>query len=103
MDLIREFIEDYRDKISHLEHLAQACAYQCERALKRQGLRVLVTSRAKRLDSLASKVEGRAQKKNYQNIDEIYADIIDLAGVRIALFFPGDREEVDRFIHSYFR
>ena len=102
MALIREFLEDYRGKISHFEHLAQTCAFQCESALKRQGLRVLVTSRAKRLDSLASKVENRAQEKNYQTIDEIYEDIIDLAGVRIALFFPGDREEVDRFIHSHF-
>lgn len=102
MALIREFIEDYRGKISHFEHLAQTCAYQCESALKKRGLRALVTSRAKRLDSLASKVENRAQEKNYQSIEEIYADIIDLAGVRIALFFPGDREEVDRFIHNHF-
>lgn len=102
MDLIREFIEDYKNKISHFEHLAQACAYQCERALKRRGLRALVTSRAKRLDSLDSKVESRASEKNYQSIDEIYEDIIDLAGVRIALFFPGDREEVDQFIHTHF-
>lgn len=102
MELIREFIEDYKNKISHFEHLAQTCAYQCERALKRRGLRALVTSRAKRLDSLDSKVESRAPEKNYQSIDEIYEDIIDLAGVRIALFFPGDREEVDQFIHTHF-
>ena len=102
MALIREFIEDYRGKISHFQHLAEVCAYQCESALKRQGLRVLVTSRAKRLDSLASKVEDRAQEKNYQSIEEIYDDIVDLAGVRIALFFPQDQREVDQFIRSNF-
>ncbi len=102
MALIREFIEDYRGKISHFQHLAEVCAYQCESALKRQGLRVLVTSRAKRLDSLASKVEDRAQEKNYQSIEEIYEDIVDLAGVRIALFFPQDQREVDQFIRSNF-
>lgn len=102
MALLREFIDDYRGKISHFEHLAHTCAYQCERALKRQGVRALVTSRAKRLDSLASKVDNRAQEKNYQSIEEIYEDIVDLAGVRIALFFPQDREEVDQFIRSHF-
>jgi len=102
MALVREFIEDYRGKISHFQHLAEVCAYQCESTLKRQGLRVLVTSRAKRLDSLASKVEDRAQEKNYQSIEEIYQDIVDLAGVRIALFFPQDGREVDQFIRSTF-
>ena len=102
MALIREFIEDYRGRIGHFQHLAETCAYQCERALKRQGLRVLVTSRAKRLDSLALKVENRAQEKNYQNIQEIYDDIVDLAGVRIALYFPQDRKEVDQFIRTHF-
>jgi len=102
MALLREFIEDYRGKIGHFQHLAEVCAYQCESALKRQGLRVLVTSRAKRLDSLASKVEDRAQEKNYKSIAEIYEDIVDLAGVRIALFFPQDQQEVDQFIRANF-
>lgn len=102
MALLKEFIEDYRGKIGHFQHLAEVCAYQCESALKRQGLRVLVTSRAKRLDSLASKVEDRAQEKNYQSIEEIYEDIVDLAGVRIALFFPQDQREVDLFIRTNF-
>lgn len=102
MALISEFIDDYKSKIGHYEHLAQTCACQCESALKRQGLRALVTSRAKKLDSLASKVETRAKEKAYQSIDEIYEDIVDLAGVRVALYFPGDREEVDHFIRSHF-
>ena len=103
MALISEFIDDYRRKIGHYEHLAQTCAYQCESALKRQGIRALVTYRAKKIDSLAAKVEARAQDKAYQSIDEIYEDIVDLAGVRIALFFPGDREEVDYFIRNHFQ
>ena len=102
MALISEFIDDYKSKIGHYEHLAQTCACQCESALKRQGLRALVTSRAKKLDSLTSKVETRAKEKAYQSIDEIYEDIVDLAGVRVALYFPGDREEVDHFIRSHF-
>lgn len=102
MALINEFLEDYKGKAGFYEHLAQVCAYQCESALKRQGLRTLVTFRAKRLDSLASKVGSRAQEKAYLTVSEIYEDIVDLAGVRIALYFPGDRDEVDSFIESHF-
>jgi ppGpp synthetase/RelA/SpoT-type nucleotidyltranferase len=54
------------------------------------------------MDSLTAKVESRAQEKAYQTIDEIYEDIVDLAGVRIALYFPGDREEIDHFIRTHF-
>lgn len=103
MTLINEFIEDYKQNVGRYENLAQICADQCESGLKRQGLRALVTHRAKRLDSLTNKVLTRSQEKTYQSIDEIYEDIVDLAGVRIALYFPGDREEVDSFICSNFQ
>ncbi len=62
----------------------------------------MVTYRAKRLDSLLSKARSRAKEKSYSTISDVYDDIVDLAGVRIALFFPGDQEEVDSFIHAHF-
>lgn len=102
MAVIQEFIEDYKENLAHFEKLAQICAYQCESGLKRQGLRALVTFRAKRLDSLTQKVESRNKRKKYQTITDIYKDIVDLAGVRIALYFPGDRNEVDSFMRSHF-
>lgn len=80
MALISEFIDDYKSKMGHYEHLAQTCACQCESALKRQGLRALVTSRAKKLDSLASKVETRAKEKAYKSVEEIYEDIVASQG-----------------------
>lgn len=102
MALFQTFAEDYKKNLHHFEKIAQICAQQCESGLKRRGLRVLVTSRAKRLDSLIQKVENRAKHKKYKSIEEIYADIVDLAGVRIALYFPGDRDEVDAFLKSNF-
>ncbi len=102
MTLINEFIEDYKRNVGRYEKLAQICAHQCESGLKRRGLRALVTFRAKRLDSLTDKVLTRSQEKSYHSIEEIYEDIVDLAGVRIALYFPGDRDEVDSFIRSNF-
>ncbi len=102
MSLINEFIEDYKHQVDRYEKLAQICAYQCERELKQRGIRALVTYRAKRLDSLLSKAQSRAREKSYHTIADIYDDIVDLAGVRIALFFPGDQKEVDSFIHTHF-
>ncbi|NLJ79548.1 MAG: RelA/SpoT domain-containing protein [Firmicutes bacterium] len=102
MSVIQEFLEDYKRDAERYEKLAKICAHQCERGLKRRGLRALVTYRAKRLDSLAAKVESRAKRKNYQTVADIYDDILDLAGVRIALYFPKDKEEVDSFVRNTF-
>jgi len=66
------------------------------------GIRAIVTFRAKRPDRLRSKVEKRACNQEYTCTEDIQKDIPDLAGVRIALYFPGDREEIDRFIKSRF-
>lgn len=102
MTIINEFIEDYKRRVDLYEKLAQICANQCERELKRRGIRALVTYRAKRPDSLESKARSRAKDREYRTIADIYEDIVDLAGVRIALFFPGDQEEVDAMIHKHF-
>ncbi len=102
MALINEFIEDYKKNIENFENLARVCAEQCECGLKRQGFRALVTFRVKKIDSLTDKVETRAKDRTYNSIKEIYNDIIDLAGVRISLYFPGDWDKVNAFICSNF-
>ena len=35
-------------------------------------------------------------------MSEIYADIADLSGVRVSLYFPGDRAKADRVINNLF-
>jgi ppGpp synthetase/RelA/SpoT-type nucleotidyltranferase len=61
-----------------------------------------VSYRAKRPDRLKARVSQRHRDKNYQKVEEIYDDIIDLAGVRIALYFPGDLDEVERLLRNAF-
>jgi hypothetical protein len=36
-------------------------------------------------------------------VDDIYADIVDLAEARVALYFPGEREQVEGAINRLFR
>jgi ppGpp synthetase/RelA/SpoT-type nucleotidyltranferase len=54
---------------------------------------------------LKAKLEQREKGRKegpYKTVKEIEADIVDRAGVRIALYFPGDREDVDGIINSSF-
>jgi len=100
--IIDEFIDRYSREYDYYQELARICAYQCESALENVGVRNIVTYRAKRPDVLRQKIISRNIKKKYRNVEDVYSDIVDLAGIRIALYFPGDREEVRKFIQTNF-
>ena len=102
MNLIDQFMERYLREVDYYEKAAQSCARQCEAALEQSGIRAITTWRAKRLDRLRDKLMKRNVTKNYKTLESIYSDIPDLAGVRIALYFPGDRRSVDLIIKREF-
>ena len=102
MSVIERFLDRYTKELDFYQEAARLCAQQCEAGLERSGIRAIVTFRAKRPERLKEKLENRNSKKKYRNVDEIYKDIIDLSGVRIAIYFPGDREEIHKFIDSNF-
>ena len=66
--------------------------------------RAIVTSRAKAPGRLKSKVLIRNSRRSvpYKNMREIYEDIADLCGVRVSLYFPGDRDKADSLINDLF-
>jgi ppGpp synthetase/RelA/SpoT-type nucleotidyltranferase len=103
MEIIDDFIERYTREYDFYFEASRLCATICENKLEQSGIRSIVTYRAKRPDRLKEKVEKRILKKNYKTVDDIYQDLIDLAGIRIALYFPGDFEEVDKIINSLFK
>lgn len=72
--------------------------------LRSSGIRAMVTYRAKNPGRLKSKVLHRNAKRPvpYRNIKEIYEDIADLCGVRVSLYFPGDRLQADQLIRDQF-
>src|SRR5438876_10772390 len=104
MPALDEFVERYSREYDYYEQLARICQRQCEITLERNGIRAIVTARAKRLDHLKEKLENRQQKRGteYETVDEIAADIVDLAGIRIALYFPGDLDRVERLLTEQF-
>lgn len=102
MSVIDEFLTRYRREIDYYEQVARTASNQAKAQLESAGIRAIVTDRAKSQDRLAEKVKDRDIRENHQSIQEIQDDIVDLAGVRIALYFPKDREEAGRIITSQF-
>lgn len=104
MDLINQFVENYKKKMTFYDMAGRLAAAQLEDAMQAAGIRAIVTSRAKNLGRLKSKVLHRnaARTAPYKNMKEIYEDIADLSGVRVSLYFPGDRDKVHALISDLF-
>lgn len=102
MGLIEEFIARYRREFDYYDQTARLIAQTLDSNLQAAGIRSMVTSRAKSPARLEAKVRQRARTKNYTTLEEISADIVDLAGARVALYFPGERGQVDRLVKQLF-
>lgn len=104
MDLINQFIENYKKKINFYETAARIAEDLLGDALRSSGIRAMVTSRAKSPARLKAKVSQRNDEREspYKNMSEIYADIADLSGVRVSLYFPGDRAKAEQVINNLF-
>ena len=102
MHVIDRFMERYRREYDYYEQAARLVYEQLDGTLVSSGVRSIVTYRAKRPERLEQKLRQRARKRIYGSSKDIYNDIVDFAGVRVALYFPGAREEVDRIIRATF-
>lgn len=102
MDIVDKFLNQYLREIDFYEKAARICAETCEDELEREGIRAIVTYRVKRIDRLKDKLTKRNESHHYATVDEIYEDIVDLAGVRIATYFPNDINKIDKFIKTKF-
>lgn len=102
--LIDEFLARYRKEYDFYDQASRLAAQFLEGRLGTTGIRAIVTSRAKGIRRLEEKVRSRATnpKKNYTCVDDIFKDIVDLAGVRIAMYFPGQYAQVESIIRELF-
>ncbi|OQP86052.1 hypothetical protein BTR14_13305 [Rhizobium rhizosphaerae] len=100
--VVSDFISAYAREYDYYQSAAFLCSRRCEQLLATQGVRAIVSHRAKRPNKLQAKLQQRNKEKNYQNNDEIRTDIPDLAGVRIALYFPADRDKVKAILGENF-
>lgn len=102
MGLIEDFIARYRKEYDFYDQAARLVAQTLDANLQAAGIRSIVTSRAKSVRRLEDKVRQREADSPYALVDDIYKDIVDLSGVRVALYFPGERVQVDGTIKSLF-
>jgi ppGpp synthetase/RelA/SpoT-type nucleotidyltranferase len=103
MDLITEFINQYNKQYDFYSELARIGNGKLESELGKRGIKAIVSYRAKNPNRLKDKLLQRIEKKKYNNIQDIYDDMVDLAGVRVALYFPSDRDLVDEIVKELFK
>lgn len=73
-----------------------------ESALKDAGIMAITSSRVKDPKRLREKLINRNKETNYQSFDDIINDIPDFIGMRIALYFPNDRDKIGTIIQTLF-
>lgn len=93
--VVDEFLENYKREFDFYVEAARIAAEYCKGVLRENGIQAIVTYRAKDPERLAAKLRFRDIDKNYKSSLEITQDIVDLAGVRIALYFPSDRLRIE--------
>ena len=102
MALIKQFVQAYEREYDFYATAGRLAQQQLEGKLRANGIRAIVTSRAKRPDRLEPKLRKRAEKRAYATLEEIRDDAADLAGVRVALYFPGQRDRVNQLVLALF-
>jgi ppGpp synthetase/RelA/SpoT-type nucleotidyltranferase len=103
MDLIGQFVARYTKEYDFYDQAARLAANKLEANLQAGGVRSIVTARAKSISRLEEKCRQRdSVRGGYSSIDEIFEDIVDLAGVRLALYFPAEIDQIDGVITRLF-
>jgi ppGpp synthetase/RelA/SpoT-type nucleotidyltranferase len=100
--LVEAFIKNYEHEVDFYQEVAGLVQDKLDSALQDSGIKAVVSSRAKRPSRLEKKLYKRAPEKNYRTFRNITDDIVDLAGCRVALYMPADREEVGALIQELF-
>lgn len=102
-EVVAEFVAAYTREFDYYQAAARLCSQRCEALIGPRGVRAIVTHRAKRPAKLRAKLQERDKLKQYASSQQIRDDIPDLAGVRIALYFPGDRQIVRSILEENFK
>jgi ppGpp synthetase/RelA/SpoT-type nucleotidyltranferase len=90
-EIIEKFVEQYKIEYDHYYNLSKIVYEICEDKLITQGIKAITSFRPNSPASLKEKLNKRNQHRKYESINDIKNDICDLAGVRIALYFPNER------------
>lgn len=101
--LVAEFLDRYKKEFDYYEGVCRVAENLLDDQLRSVGVRAIVSSRAKNPKRLGDKIRQRFDEKKYKTVEHIYEDLVDLAGVRIALYFPAEQIKVEEVIDKYFK
>jgi len=102
MTIIEEYLERYKEEYDFYKQLTLQARDRLEKEIFNMGIKSIVTYRTKRVDSLKEKLIRRNEKKKYSSLNDIEKDIVDLAGIRVALYFPSDRRILSKAMEELF-
>lgn len=102
MSVINSFMERYNKEFDFYLNLSKNVEDHLRGKLHSFGVRAIVSSRAKSPKRLRDKIIDRNSVNTYSSVESIYTDIVDLAGVRVAIYFPGDMSKVEEIIATEF-
>ena len=102
--LCNSFVANWAGDKCFYSQAASLAAELCEGLLSGSGIRAIVTHRVKQKKRLETKLEVRMKSPGtvYNDSEDIRNDIVDLAGVRIALYFPSDSDRIAKIINDAF-
>ncbi|KAI0440245.1 hypothetical protein F4803DRAFT_527997 [Xylaria telfairii] len=102
MDIIDNFITIYHRERDEWGQLKDTAINICIAGLRDIGVAGNVTGRVKTGDSLVKKLRKRGSIKAYRDHKAIMDDQLDFVGLRIALYFPDQKEYVIRMLKDKF-
>ena len=94
-----------RERDRYLKLAARVADIASVDIVEKNTIRAQVTSRTKTVRSFEGKLNrfAKSGKKTFANVDDVFAGILDFAGVRIATYRPEDQEFVNQEICRVFR
>jgi ppGpp synthetase/RelA/SpoT-type nucleotidyltranferase len=100
--LTEEFLQQYEERRCHYTLRATRAEQTCRGILANNHIPAIVSSRAKCPIRLRQKLEERDAELHYSTEAEIYSNIFDLSGVRIAVYLPSHVQKVSRLLQDAF-
>jgi ppGpp synthetase/RelA/SpoT-type nucleotidyltranferase len=94
--LTEEFVQQYEERRCHYILRATRAEQRCREILSNHGIPAIVSSRAKCPIRLRQKLEERDAELHFSSEADIYSNIVDLFGVRIAVYLPSHAQKVSR-------
>jgi ppGpp synthetase/RelA/SpoT-type nucleotidyltranferase len=92
---IIQAVERYRRELDRYSKLADYVYEVCQRIVHQKlTIRASVQRRAKDPDSFHEKLKKADRRSRYNSVEDVFAKISDLAGVRVTTYVESDREKV---------